>query len=293
MAREFVVCKVGSGITCNFWSENWTNLGPLIHLTGDLGPKVSGLPRNASVADALRDGVWWINGSRSRNPIIQLLKNYLPLSSVVNLQVDAEDDLFMWKVGGSEASVGFSSAATWIHLNPVGEKVDWHKAIWFKGRIPKHAFISWVNIRHRLPTRHKLLSWGLHVPSLCLLCNAFDETRQHLFFDCVFAGEIWNHFTSRAHVSPPPLFEDGVRWLKNPSRDKNVTTILRIAHQATVYTLWRERNTRLHTSSSRPAAGLIVEIKNLIRTHLDPLSRAQRIGPNGLSYLATWFGLFI
>jgi len=165
-------------------------LGPLIHLTGDLGPRVSGLPRNASVADALRDGVWWINGSRSRNPIIQLLKNCLPLSSVVNLQVDAEDDLFMWKVGGSEASVGFSSAATWIHLNPVGEKVDWHKAIWFKGRIPKHAFISWVNIRHRLPTRDKLLSWGLHVPSLCLLCNAFDETRQHLFFDCVFAGEI-------------------------------------------------------------------------------------------------------
>ncbi|OAP05938.1 hypothetical protein AXX17_AT3G22010 [Arabidopsis thaliana] len=55
----------------------------------------------------------------------------------------------------------------------------------------------------------------------------------------------------------------------------------------------RERNTRLHTSSSRPAAGLIMEIKNLIRTHLDPLSRAQRIGPNGLSYLATWFGLFI
>ena len=94
LARQFVCCKVGSGISCNFWSENWTALGPLILLTGDLGPRVTGLPRSASVADAIRDGDWWINGSRSRNPIIHLLKNSLPPPSMVNLQEDAEDDLF-------------------------------------------------------------------------------------------------------------------------------------------------------------------------------------------------------
>ncbi|KAG7626571.1 hypothetical protein ISN45_At03g027170 [Arabidopsis thaliana x Arabidopsis arenosa] len=140
----------------------------------------------------------------SRNPIIQMLKNCLPVSNVVNLQDDAEDDLFLWK----------------------------------------------------------------------------------------FAREVWNYFTSRAHVSPPHLFGDGVRWLKNPCHDKNVTMILRIAHQASVYTLWKERNSRLHNTTSRPAAGIILEIKALIRCHLDPLSRAQRLGHQGTSFLATWFGLF-
>ena len=186
----------------------------------------------------------------------------------------------------------FPSAATWYHLNPNENRVDWSKAIWFKGRILKHAFISWVNMRHRLRTRDKLISWGLSVPSFCLLCNAQDETRQHLFFDCEFTREVWNYFTSRAHVSPPPLFEDGVRWLKNPCHDKNVTMILRLAHQASVYTLWKERNSRLHSGTSRPAAGIIMEIKALIRCHLDPLSRAQSLRHHGPSFLASWFGLF-
>jgi len=170
--------------------------------------------------------------------------------------------------------------------------VDWSKAIWFKGRVPKHTFIFWVNMRHMLHTRDKLISWRLSVPSVCLLCNSQDETRQHFSFYCEFAREVWNYFTSRAHVSPPHLFGDGVRWLKNPCHDKNVTMILRIVHQASVYTLWKERNSRLHNATSRPAAGIILEIKALIRCHLDPLSRAQRLGHQGTSFLATWFGLF-
>jgi len=204
---------VGSGITCNFWNENWTNLGPLIHLTGDEGPRVTGLPRSATVADALRGDDWWINRSRSRNPIIQLVKSCLPRPEVVNSQEDGEDDCFMWKVGEGEASVRFSSAATWHHLNHMGTRVDWAKAVWFKGRIPKHAFVTWVTMRHRLLTRDRMLSWGLPVPPDCLLCSLQAESRQHLFFDCSYAAEIWRYFTSRAHVSHPPLFEDGVRWL--------------------------------------------------------------------------------
>ncbi|KAG7558113.1 Reverse transcriptase domain [Arabidopsis suecica] len=242
MARQFVVCKVGSGITSRFWTDNWTTLGPLIHLTGDLGPRLTGLNIDATVKDALREGNWWISGSRSRNPIIQLLKNCLPSPSIVSLQEEADDDNFLWKVGDKQASSVFSASDTWLFLNPKGVRVDWFKAIWFKGRIPKHAFVSWVTMRHRLHTRDRLISWGMNVSSLCLLCNTHDESRQHLFFDCSFAAEVWNYFTSRAHVSPPIMFEDGVRWIKNPCQDKNVAMILRIAFQASIYTLWKERN---------------------------------------------------
>jgi len=87
LARPFIVCKVTSGITCNFWSENWTSLGPLINITGDLGPRVSGPPRNAVVVDAVREGKWWISRSRSINNTIQLLKACLPLPSVVDMRI--------------------------------------------------------------------------------------------------------------------------------------------------------------------------------------------------------------
>ncbi|KAG7581859.1 Reverse transcriptase zinc-binding domain [Arabidopsis suecica] len=293
IARPFVVCKIGSGITCNFWSDNWTALGPLLHITGDLGPRITGLPRHATVADALRGNDWWISRSRSRHPIIQLLKECLPSPAVVQVHEEADDDCFLWKVGEKEASCSFSSASTWEHLNPHGEDVDWFKAIWFKGRIPKHAFLAWVTARNRLNTRDRLLSWGLVVPSLCLFCNAHDESRQHLFFDCAFAAEVWNYFTSRAHVNPPSLFEDGLRWLRNPCRDKNMATILRLAFHASIYILWKERNARIHTSIFRPVAALILEIKGILRCHLDPLTRAQRLGPHGVSFLATWFERFL
>lgn len=38
-------------------------------------------------------------------------------------------------------------------------------------RIPKRAFLSWAAARDRLGTRDKHISWGLHIPSVCVLCN--------------------------------------------------------------------------------------------------------------------------
>lgn len=70
LARPFVICEVGSGFTASFWIDNWTGLGPLIDLTGENGPRTSGLPLQAVVADAIRDGNWWLVSSRSRSPTI-------------------------------------------------------------------------------------------------------------------------------------------------------------------------------------------------------------------------------
>ncbi|XP_020874182.1 uncharacterized protein LOC110226574, partial [Arabidopsis lyrata subsp. lyrata] len=136
------------------------------------------------------------------------------------------------------------------------------------------------------------IRWGLNVPSVCLLCNSQNESRQHLFFDCSYAAEVWQYFTRKAHVFPSYLFEDGVRWLKNPCHDKNIALILRLAFQASMYSIWRERNSRLHTASSRPASALVFEIKNILRCHLDPLSRAQRITPPAPTLLGSWFDVF-
>ncbi|KAG7574650.1 Reverse transcriptase domain [Arabidopsis suecica] len=162
------------------------------------------------------------------------------------LQDEAEDDVYLWKIGDGSASNMFSTAKTWDFLHPPGPTVD---------------------------------------------CSG-DETRQHLFFDCSYAAEVWHYFSDKAHVSPPTLFEDGVRWLKNPCRDKNTAWILRLAYQASMYYIWKERNSRLHSSSSKPSSALILEIKSILRCHLDPLSRAQKIVLPEPSLLVTWFGVF-
>lgn len=111
-------------------------LGPLIQITGEMGPRMMGLSRNAFIADAIRGDEWWISGSRSRNPLIQLLKSCLPSLMWLIYMRRLKIIVFLWKIGDKEASNVIFSSATWFHLNPPGPRVDWYKSVWFEGRIP-------------------------------------------------------------------------------------------------------------------------------------------------------------
>ena len=37
IARPFIQCRLGSGITARFWLDNWTSLGPLIDVVERMG----------------------------------------------------------------------------------------------------------------------------------------------------------------------------------------------------------------------------------------------------------------
>lgn len=88
LARPFLHCQVGSRIT-SFWFDNWTSVVPLIELVGTRGPVSTGIDINAVVADALSNDGWCFEHSRSRNPIITLLKNYVPDSQpILRSEVD-------------------------------------------------------------------------------------------------------------------------------------------------------------------------------------------------------------
>ena len=195
---------------------------------------------DAVVAEAIREGSWWLSRSRSRNRLISLIRECLP--DVAPIVSSEATDIYLWKPGNSVASSSFSTADTWTALHPQGEAVFWHRQVWFEGRIPKHAFIIWVSARNRLGTRDRMRSWGLQVPATCILCNVADETRHYLFFDCSFSSEVWAFFCSRLNINPPALFEDILRWLRNPSPDEFVKLITELVFQASLYYIWKERN---------------------------------------------------
>lgn len=201
LARPFLVCELGSGITARFWQYNWTGLGPLLDIIGPLCPQISGLPLDSVVRDAVRGSSWRISSSRSRNHIISLLNSILP--SLENMIETQHDDSYLWKIDHHAPSNTFSATKTWLALFPPIATVTWSKSVWFKGNIPKHAFISWVAAWNRLYTRDRLRRWGLTVPATCVLCNTQPESRDHLFFECSFSSSIWRYFTSRARLNPP------------------------------------------------------------------------------------------
>lgn len=154
------------------------------------------------------------------------------------------------------------------------------------------AFVAQVAARNRMVTRDRLIGWGLTVPSNCVLCSGHDESRQHLFFDCYYSSQVWTFFLSRLHLTPPQGFEDVLRWLLAPSRDKNMVLIVRQLHQATLYLVWKERNSRVHTSVEKPTWVIIAEIQQILRLRLDPVARRQTLLPGQPSVLATWLSFF-
>ncbi|XP_056862316.1 uncharacterized protein LOC130509998 [Raphanus sativus] len=296
-ARQFLICEVVSGITASFWQDSWTPLGPLIEITGPEGPQVSGLSIDASVSDAIVEGEWWLSRLRTRNPLIQLLKQCLP--EVEPIVVSESDDTFAWKVGDQTPVLKFPTAATWNFLHPPGQSVTWHKQVWFSGHIPKHAFLTWVNVRHRLVTRDRMRSWGLQVPAACVLCSSQDETRQHLFFDCSYSLAVWSYFMMKLNLHPPQAFDALLSWLHRPSSNSHLVLIIRFIYQASKYAIWKERNARIHSSISRPPEATISDIKDLIRLRLDPMSRSLAAAATSSSFnppvslMATWLSFFL
>ncbi|KAL0654823.1 hypothetical protein Bca4012_075407 [Brassica carinata] len=285
IVRPMLIYEVGKSTTASFWHDNWTSPGPLIDITGPRGPGIVGLHVDAVVAEAIRDGNWWLSRSRNRNRLITLIREFLP--DAVPIISSEVDDIYLWKPGNSVATSSFSTADTWAALHPQGEDVFWHRQVWFQGRIPKHAFITWVCARNRLGTRDRMRSWGLQVHSSCILCNTGDETRQHLFFDCTYSSEVWALFCSRLNVQPPVLFEDGLRWLRNPSSGEFKKLIIKLVYQAALYCIWKERNTRIHNQNFRSAQAVIIEMKQIIQARLDPLSRVHNSRRTDTTLLGT------
>lgn len=166
--------------------------------------------------------------------------------------------------------------------------------VWFSDHIPKHTFFTWVNVRHRLETRDRMRQWGLDIPASCVLCANCAESRENLFFQCSFSSSVWQHFINRVNLHPPQSFEAILECLARPSTDQHITLICRLFYQASMYSIWKERNARLHSSIARPPDVIISDIEDTIKLKLDPQSRTNRYitSSHVTALLGTWLSLF-
>ncbi|XP_024007926.1 uncharacterized protein LOC112083935 [Eutrema salsugineum] len=185
-----------------------------------------------------------------------------------------EEDVFSWVVDGKKCN-GFSAAHTWSSLRPCQPTKSWFNSIWFKGAIPKHAFLMWIAQLNRLPTRIRLASWGMSVPTDCCLCSAVAENRDHLFLTCDYSSEIWRSIQSRLNLRHHFFlsWDELLSWMRTST--KSAPKILRkISAHAAIYCLWRQRNNVLHNLQSIPAASIFKEIDKLVRNIIT--TRRQR-----------------
>lgn len=162
----FLRCNIGDSSTALFWYDYWTKLGPLHLIFGSSGPRSLRIPRNATVSQAVRNGNWNLPSASSETAeTLQIVLSTMSVPSVANSR-----DFYSWRNHTGGFSKSFSSRVTWERIRNPSPSVHWHSVVWFKEEIPRCSFITWTVFLGRLPTRDRLISWGLVVQPGCVLC---------------------------------------------------------------------------------------------------------------------------
>ncbi|XP_010446053.1 PREDICTED: uncharacterized protein LOC104728823 [Camelina sativa] len=197
IAGSFLKARLGNGQRLSFWYDSWAPFGPLFGYLGPTGPAQTGISIHAKVAQAWSLTGWNIRPARS--PRAEDLHIFLTTISVPP-STDFSDGYF-W-LCGTEELLDFATKKTWEILRPRQDPPPGTEQVWFKGGIPRHAFMMWLMHQDRLPTRERLIRWGLQTKPKCCLCGLYLETREHLFLRCEVSDEFWSAVTRRLGYRP-------------------------------------------------------------------------------------------
>lgn len=165
------------------------------------------------------------------------------------------------------------------------EEAEWTKAVWTPRSIPRQSFHAWLVALNRIPTRDRLLNWELQVPSLCLLCNSVDETRDHLFWECGYSFALWSQVASRCRINPLRRWEDSIEQMTTLSSPATARSLTLLAWQSTLYWIWNERNQRLHSNQFRSIDSLFSIVDHQIRNKIQSFRGTNPTQSSGMMQL--------
>lgn len=226
------------------------------------------------------DDRWLLPPARTENQL--LLQVHL-----TTLSLSQEEDVYDWEVNGNNCKK-FSTGDIYTYIQGPKPTVLWSPVVWCSYGIPRHSFLTWLVMLDRCPTKDRLLRWGINgIDPVCLLCNRYPESRDHLFFECSYSGQTWSSVADRCQLQALPVWNDNISQLQLIRGNKDLRKLTLIAFQATVYWLWNERNTRLHHQSFRSSTTLFHLIDRQIRNRL--LSFRQTNGRASSSMMQLWF----
>ncbi|KAF8080130.1 hypothetical protein N665_0973s0010 [Sinapis alba] len=138
---------------------------------------------------------------------------------------------------------------------------------------------DYINL-NRLPTKVRLASWGLNIPTICSFCNSLDETQDHLFPDCNYITAIWRMIFARLQPRRHAFFswEELLSWVRR-SEPTAPTTLKKLATQSFLYNVWRQRNSAVHLTGFSPSQATFCMIDRDIRNTISARRHRRKFIP--------------
>ncbi|XP_039006662.1 uncharacterized protein LOC120134275 [Hibiscus syriacus] len=129
-------------------------------------------------------------------------------------------------------------------------------------------------ILDKLPTRDRLIRFGVVNDDACVVCGSSMKSRNHLFADCSYAKNVWNVVLGLCGIhSIADSWDQRLNWLVVSMKGKSLRTrILKLAWTGFLYHVWEERNFRLFRGISRSSEDTVKRIKEAVKIKLYSLS---------------------
>ncbi|PKU64553.1 Putative ribonuclease H protein [Dendrobium catenatum] len=142
----------------------------------------------------------------------------------------------------------------------------WHKAIWPKKCISKHSVFAWLALVRGLKTADALIYRNINVPARCSLCYAFNESINHLFFECDYVFAVLTAVIPglKSFLFRPSIMQV-FEWIKGKhSGNKRVKHFFYMIICCVIYHTWKERNGRRFGNASICHATLSMNVRRNI-----------------------------
>ncbi|XP_022007560.1 uncharacterized protein LOC110906790 [Helianthus annuus] len=273
--RPYVWKTIQSGQQTNAWSDNWCSCSPIRDFISPRRIHNAGFNLNTTVADLIDSNGQW------KWPVAWY--DLFPVLLNISAPTLVEDvaDRSRWKDYEGKLQ-HFHSFEAWNSFRMWRDKVTWVDAVWFSQCIPRHSFHVWLVINNKLKTQDRMSIWEAGsatnlILMCCPLCFYDRDSRDHLFFQCPYASEVWK--TVREWVDMGNVnntWSSVLDWIENNASSKQLNKIVcKILLGATTYFIWQERNNRLFSNLQRSPAIISQVIFNTVRLKLMGFSFAS------------------
>ncbi|XP_063948034.1 uncharacterized protein LOC135152130 [Daucus carota subsp. sativus] len=256
MLQQHVQYRVGRDSRFLIWHDLWGGNRPLIDVLGLRA--ISSLESDllAPLSSIIRNGEWSLGQSNDLTII-----NLRSICSSIAIH-DCDDILWDGNVVKS-----LSIRDIWDGVRLRGSLPAWYSFVWCKFVVPRWAFNSWLVVQERLLTKDRMTHFRMPVNQLCVLCGMANETHAHLFCQCTYTRSIYNSWQLGITTVWSEFLLGRVYATDRISSVEKELSYLFVA--ATLYSVWRERNERIHTSGHQRGFGsLVKDIKRDVRAKL-------------------------
>lgn len=216
------------------------------------------------------DGIWrkWRNPRDWDRELSQeQIKVYLKEMNSRKVKARTGKDILRW---GNNAKGSFTvkEAYCLTDTQAINEENQEWIVIWKNHWWPKISLFTWLTAKNKILTWDRIQKKGFCGSSRCYLCKREEETRDHLFINCLYTRKLWldtKKTFSKSEQTPGDIKTIIFQWHKEKFQCKVVCRAWNLIASFVLWMAWKERNRRIFQDKTKNVKKVWERAINLMR----------------------------